>query len=277
MNKPVLPPLPPNFSNNGKVEIPSNSNLQPPVPVSSQAESTPEPLIDPVETGPKPEALEVPSSLSERPSLTSLTSASSLGIGNEDDGTFDSESDVFEDVPRTLVVNEQPFFRWLQRVALALLVASIFTVVISVLSKVPLEFALISVASVWIIILAITAPEAIIPYKKTTFNIAEDTVRVGQKKPRPLSEITRGSLTMNEKNAKLWLSFNENEKDGFFVPLKSNKFSMKYEDLLALRTIVPHTSLKELQEPAPVEGKSLPISKGSLEDLIEDMIDNLKR
>lgn len=191
-----------------------------------------------------------------------------------------TDEPLFGNIPRTLTVNEQPFVRWLQRVALALAITSLFVLSVSWYVQAPIELALGAVASVWVVILAITAPEAIIPYKKTRFDLTDNTVRVGQKKPRPISEISEANLNTDKKNVKLWLSFND-KKDGFFVPLQSSKITMKREDLLALRTIVPHTSISGQEASEEIDfnekAKDVPISQPNLIDFIELKIDSLKK
>lgn len=196
------------------------------------------------------------------------------------DDIFDNDEPFFGDVPRTLTVNEQPFFRWLKRVALALIITSVFVVAVSFYVKAPLELSIAAVGSVWVVILAITAPDAIIPYKKTRFNLTDNTVRVGQKKPRPIAEIQDANLNTDKKNVKLWLSFAD-KKDGFFVPLKSSKITMKREDLLALRTIIPHTSISEADGVKEInfeeKAKDVPVSQPVLTSFIEQKIDSLKK
>lgn len=175
-------------------------------------------------------------------------SAANTGKGNKSNGVADSFTDVFQDetdffgdVPRTLTVNEQPFFRWFKRVSLALIITSVFLLAVTLLVKAPLEVGLTTIAAVWVIVLAFSLPEALIPFKKTKFDLTDNTVRVGQKKPVPISDIKHALFTTKKKNSKLWLGFDN--KNGFFVPIKSSKFVMKKEDLLALRTVVPHTSV----------------------------------
>lgn len=192
-----------------------------------------------------------------------------------DSEVFDTASPMFDNIPRALVVNEQPFFRWLKRVFLAIIVASAFVLAVTWFVKAPLEIGLWAVLAVWVAILAITAPEAIIPYKKTRFDLSDKTFRVGQKAPAPLDNITNAYITSDNKNIKLWLSVNSSQKQGFFVPLKSNKFSMKREDLLALRTIIPYTQI-EKDNGAKVnldeKNKKVPVSQESILNIIEDLI-----
>jgi hypothetical protein len=201
-------------------------------------------------------------------------------FNNDSDDVFGNTDSFFENVPRTLTVNEQPFFRWFKRVVLALVITSLFVLGVSFYVKAPLELSIGAVASVWVVILAITAPEAIIPYKKTRFNLTDNTVRVGQKKPRPISEIKNASLNTDKKNVKLWLSFDD-KKDGFFVPLQSSKITMKREDLLALRTIIPHTSISEEASNVEIDftqkAKEVTITEPDLIDFIELKIDSLKK
>lgn len=193
--------------------------------------------------------------------------------GNGD--VFDTTSPMFDNVPRALVVNEQPFFRWLKRVFLAIIVASAFVMAVTWFVKAPLEIGLWAVLAVWIAILAYTAPEAIIPYKKTRFDLSDNTFRVGQKNPLPLENITNAYLFSDSKNIKLWLSINSSQKQGFYVPLKSSKFSMKREDLLALRTVIPYTTIEAdngVKVNLSSKNKRVPVSQKSILDLIEDLI-----
>lgn len=194
---------------------------------------------------------------------------------SDGDDIFDSSSPMFENIPRTLTVNEQPFLRWLKRVFLAILIASLFVIGVTWVVKAPMQVGLWAVAAVWIAILAYTAPEAIIPYKKTRFDLSNNTFRVGQKPPAPLQEITNAYLTSDKNNIKIWLSVNSSAKQGFYVPLKSNKFSMKPEDLLALRTVIPYTSIIEddgtkvlLEE----KNKKVPVSQKSVLRIIEELL-----
>lgn len=188
---------------------------------------------------------------------------------------FDDEG-FFEDVPRTLTVNDQPFFRWFKRVSVALIVTSLFLLAVTFFVKAPLEMGLIAIAAVWIVVLAFSLPEAIIPYKKTKFDLSDNTVKVGQKKPVPLSDIKVGAMTVKNKNVKLWLGFSE--KNGFTVPLRSSKFAMKKADLLALRTIIPHTHItpfgNDVEWDSNVKNKE--VTQNQIVEYVETLIGSLK-
>lgn len=154
---------------------------------------------------------------------------------------FNDKNTFFEDVPRVLTVNEQPFYRWFKRAFLSLSITTVFLLGVTFAVGAPLEIGLTSIAAVWILVLAFALPDAIIPFKKTRFDLTKNTVRVGQNKPRPISDIKTGLFTQKKRNSTLWLGFNE--KDGFSAPLTSNKVTMKKADLLALRTIISKTSI----------------------------------
>ncbi len=197
-------------------------------------------------------------------------------VGSQDDHhneeSFANES-IFSSMQRVLTVNEQPFFRWFQRVFIALIIMSIFILSVAFFVKAPWELAGITVAISWGIVLLIALPEAIIPFKKTKFDLTAGTVKVGRAKATPISDLTVAQLDASSKNIRLWLGFNE--KNGFWVPVKSSRFRMKQEDLLALRTVIPETSVSDevatldLREP---KIKKSPISKEQLVSYIESFV-----
>lgn len=191
---------------------------------------------------------------------------------NKTEESFTNES-IFSSMQRVLTVNEQPFFRWFQRVFIALIVMSIFILCVAFFVKAPFELAGITIAISWAIVLLIALPEAIIPFKKTKFDLTAETVKVGRTKATPISDLTVAHLDASSKNIRLWLGFTE--KNGFWVPVKSSRFRMKQEDLLALRTVIPETSVSnnvpvlDLREP---KIKNTPISKDQLISYIESFV-----
>ena len=183
------------------------------------------------------------------------------------------DDEMFNSIPQLLKVNEQPFFRWFRRVFLALIVMSIFIGGVGWFVKAPIELIGVVVLISWSIVILFALPEAIVPYKKTTIDLVGGQVRVGRTKQRPLSDITSALLDKTNKNVRVWLGFDK--KDGFWVPLKSTKFRMKHEDLLALRATIPQTKIDMNVPEINVDVKKLkkePISKQQLVNYIETLI-----
>lgn len=182
------------------------------------------------------------------------------------------DESIFNDAPRVLTVNEQPFFRWFKRVFLALIVMTIFIAGVTLYFKATWEIAVITTAVAWAIVLLFALPDAIMPYKKTQIDLTAKTVKVGRKKPQPLSDLHVALLDARGRNIRVWLGFNKQQ--GFWVPLKSSKFRMKHEDLLALRATIPSTDIAENVELVEVNRKvkNTPISKTQLSQYIESLI-----
>lgn len=260
------------------------SNPNPPTSSNRRLPLGPPSLLSSSSAGPSlPPMAQLPNDAEESPQKRSLpqlpdVKRETTGTMNVQSFTdvFDSDEAFFEDVPRTLTVNDQPFFRWFKRVSLALIVTSLFLLAVTFFVKAPLEMGFTAVAAVWVVVLAFSLPDAIIPYKKTRFDLSTNTVRVGQKKPVPLSDIKVGMMTVKGKNVKLWLGFSE--KNGFTVPLRSSKFAMKRADLLALRTVIPHTHItpfgNDVEWDKNVKNKE--VTQNQIVEYVETLMVNLK-
>lgn len=180
---------------------------------------------------------------------------------------------MFQDTPRVLTVNEQPFYRWFRRVFLALIAMSLFLFGVSFVVNAPIELAGGAILISWAIVILIALPDAIMPYKKTKFDLTAKTVKIGSAKPQPISNIAGADLEIKGKNKRVWFAIDA--KKGFWVPLTSSKFSMKHEDLLALRTIIPETTIPNnvaTVETETTKLKKTPVSKNQLAEFLENLI-----
>lgn len=213
-----------------------------------------------------------------RPPVTQQTPAPSLNTrpgprlsASPEDAYVDLG--MFQDIPRVLTVNEQPFYRWFRRVFLALIAMSAFIFGVSWFVKAPIELAGGAILISWAIVIIIALPDAIMPYKKTKFDLSKKTVKIGSAKPASISEINEAYLEVKGKNKRAW--FGLGPKQGFWVPLTSSKFSMKHEDLLALRTVIPETQISNDIPHADLDErkvKKTQVSKNQVAEFIENLI-----